>query len=449
MSTHYLGLKYGSDEIALSGGTDGVILGGYAITPARTAFGGMYETVRESLTLHFEGASTSAMQSNFQAVESLLQEIAYKRAMGEGDPLYLEWQPAGDSTRWRTELRGARLVPDQQTAEQWANALMTVRFEVEREPFFWGARTAIPISNRHGSATTAGLTIHNRQDASRDAHFDIAAGVIDGTVAAPLELELTNTDGAGRSYEDFYIGVNAKSDPANYVPTLEAEAESTSFGSTTAFASASGGNVRQFTVNADTTIYPKWVISSTLASDLKGRYVRVLVKLGSHTEGHNWQMAAAIYEQYGLVPLYTGRSKVLPGVSSIVDLGLVPVPPMGYAESLAEQRLTLIIRHEHTASSVLNIDYIFLMPTDSGRTILQRGMQIPANDEIIFDEIEKVWVSNESNLKHPIYSPRGPGVLVFPNVAQQVFILHNRDSTSDPADTMSVKAWYRPRRLSY
>ena len=66
-----------------------------------------------------------------------------------------------------------------------------------------------------------------------------------------------------------------------------------------------------------------------------------------------------------------------------------------------------------------------------------------------FDEIERIWVSYEDSLKHPIYSPRGPGVMLFPGVDQRLWLFHNRGSTnSEGSDLKSIQIWHRPRRLT-
>lgn len=448
MATHYVGLRYGSTTISLVG--SGVLLEGYSPRAANVGPGGMYEDVSERIDILVEGANIAAAQDKWQAIGRLLARTVERRALGEGEKLYLEVEPADDGVRYRTEIRKATLTPYPEIFTEWANAKFSGSIMFTREPFFWGARTQVSLTNRWGTDNTSGLRIDNKETGSFDAHVDITAAKIDGELPTPAEIWLQNDDGSGRGYQNFYIGVNAHSDPLNIIPVLEAEAAGGAAQGDFVDANASGGNRTAWTINgANTTIRATWTIPAAWAEAFRGRYVRVLMKLGLIQS--NWVIQPKIMERYAAQTIFTGLPVVVRTGSKIVDLGAIPLPPVAYTSGLADQVFALDMYHDGSllANSYLEADFIFFMPTDSGRTIVQRGMQIPATDYMIFDEIEGVWVSYEDSLKHPIYSPRGPGVMLFPGQDQRLFLFHDRGSTSgETADLKSIQIWYRPRRLT-
>lgn len=448
--THYVGLRYGSDTIALSTGDN--ILAEYPVQAARMGPGGSYEIVSEQIRFTVRGASTAAAQNAWEAIGRFISYVAERKANGEGEKLYIELQPDGDSTRWRSEILEAVPVPSREVLTLWANKEISGAIEIVREPFFWGNRTAVSLSNRYNAGTTSQIRIDNRQDSTHDCFVEIAGSQIDGELPTPAEIYLQQDDttgGTGRNYGRFYIGVNAFADPTSFEPVLEAEDMTGVADSTTASTSMSGGVYSTVTVgSAFSKVYPKWTVPAAWADAFRGRYVKLLVKFLGKTS--NWVVQPVVYEYNGLQELFVGRPRQIVNSNGLVDLGLVPIPPSPYASDMASQQLGLILYHDGSngASSYIQMDYLFLMPTDSGRTILQRGMFIPDGDYMLFDEIEGVFVSNESGLKHPIYTPQGPGTMLFPGRDQRVYILHGRDSTAEGADLKSVQIWYRPRRLT-
>ena len=447
-TTHYVGLKYGSTEVSLVG--DGVILEDYPITAARLGPGGMYEAVNERLQIAIEGASTGAAQSKYATIGRLLSTVAERRTSGEGEPLYLEVQAANESMRYRAEILDAWPNPENGLLQSWPNALFSYRLTLTREPFFWGTRTQIPLSNVYGSNNTAGLRIDNRQSGSYDAYVDIDASDVLGELPTPAEIWLQNDDATSRGYRSFHIGVNARSNPSSLVPILEAESAGGATKTNYSATNASNGNMTYWAINgANTQITATWTIPATWAEAFRGRYVRLLMKVG--TVQSRWVVRPKIMERYGLQTIFQADPVILEDDGLIYDLGTVPIPPVGYTSNLADQVFALDMYHDGSqfTNSYLEADYIFFMPTDSGRTIIQRGMTIPASDYMIFDEIERIWVSYEDSLKHPIYSPRGPGVMLFPGVDQRLWLFHNRGSTnSEGSDLKSIQIWHRPRRLT-
>lgn len=442
---HFVALEFEGTLVDLTAGDN--LLQQYALRPARLNPNGSYEPVQERVNVVVKGTSATDLQSNLHTIERWLSTTAERKAVGEGAKLYLQIRPNGYTETYRAELLEAVFVPAADTLTLWPNYQVEGAIEFTRSPYWEGQRVQLALANRYSVGTTNWLQIDNRNDSTHDAWVEIAQGSVKGTVPAPLEIHLKNDEAGGASWRNFYIGVDARSGPTSLEPVMEGEDQSGGGGSNNASSGASGGSVWTIPSSAaDVHLFPKWVIPSAWADKFRGRFARVIVRW---TDGaYDWVFQPKIKDQYGLLDLFVGRPRAS-GVGGLLDLGTVPIPPIAYTEDLAEQKLEIELYHTGAGNNSGSIDFIVLLPTDSGRTIVQTGMQIPAGDWVIFDEIERLWVSNESNLKHPIFTPRGPGVLAFPEVANRVWIFHDGFSTTGATDAAkSIKIYYRPRRLT-
>lgn len=441
---HYVGLEFDGDTIDLTTGDN--ILGQYSIRPARPLDVGMYDTVDERIRVTVNKSTPALVQAQLHEIERWLSYSVERKSAGEGAKLYLEVRPDGYTDTYRTEIYGGTFVPEPDTLELWSNAAVSGQIEITRSPFFEGPRASLRLYNRHGNSTSW-LTIDNKNDATHDAFVDVeklAVGNISGTLPAPVEIHIRNDEVGVQSWRTFYVGVNSRSDPFNLEPVIEFETQSGGGGSSSAFADASSGSYwATGTMGSGVHKYPKVTIPSTVADKFAGRFARVLIKTMTSTGEFVYQ--AKVLEQYGLIDLFVGRPRV-GEADALVDLGVIPIPPVAYTSNLAEQKLEIECYHEELSDRSTGIDYVLLMPTDSGRTLHQAGMDIPSGDHVIFDEIEKVWVSNESDLRHPIYTPRGPGVFIIPNCENRIWILH--EGGSEEYGDKSIRAYYRPRRLT-
>lgn len=418
--THYVGLKYGSSTISLSGGD--TILNNYAVTGAQAAQGGATNAIEETIAISVRGSTSQAAQSNWRAIERWIANVTVMQSAGGIEKLYLELQPSGDATRWQAELLSATLNPDPNALGLWANNEVFGTLSVVRKPWE-GDITLLPLSNGHGTNVTTGITVDNRvSGATYSPYVDISASDVDGTLPAPLRLQLQNADGVSRSYERFWVGVNAYANDTSILPGLAGTTMSGSSGQRS---------------------YAKWSMAESWSDAFRGRMVRVLLSLDSIVG--QWSIQPVVYEYYGLEEIFVGPWVSVNVISARwFDLGVIPIPPTGWTDNLAALQFGIIGIPKNDSSS-LTIGAVNFVPTDSGRTIVQRGMQIPAGDYMYFDEIDQVWTSIESGKRHPLYSVAGPGMYVFPGVDQRVTIFHDRGSSGDDSDLLTVQAWYRPR----
>ena len=430
--THALALTYGVTTISLT--TTGAMLSAY--TPTTSANG---EPVTEPIELTVYGSSVELARVKLRDIQRVLTLAEQRSQALTGQKVYLTFQPSGDATVWRSEVRSGVLVLDKKALTVFGQAQFRVTLILTRQPFWEGARTQIPLTNPNGTNNTSGLTINN----GSTNYADIGSGVINGDLPAPLEVRLRNTSGASRGYYGFHIANNT------FAPTIAAhiEGEANVSGYTaSALTGASGGQIVTVTGSNPASISFNLIANTVNLYD--GRWARVLARCPTVSAGgsgpiYGW---AQLYDYYGLVALYRSPMTLLRASTHMQDFGAIPLPPGGSnATGWSQLALRLFFRGVSTALSV-TIDYVALAPAESRwyRYVVQRGMLVLNNDWIVDDGIEGAQYLIEAGANHPIYNSVTPPVHVQPNAAQRLSVWQEGLGVT-AAWTMRVQAFYRPR----
>lgn len=441
---HVVNLAQGATTIPLS--ASGVKLVQYTpAAPKLNRSGGAYDNTTESLEVLFYGASTSAVLAIVNGIERMLTDADAYQTTRVGNPVYLQFQPIGDATLWRSAVISGRLEYADDSLQAYGQATLPARLYLVREPFWEGARTQIPLTNGNGTNNTAGLTIYNHDDATagHDNYASIAAASVAGTLPAPVEIRLQNTTGAAAGFLDFHIGNNTF-DTA-LAPLIEGESRANGVGSAVAIGTASNGQV--VSVSGAGTWQLRYNVPTTVLQRTAGRTMRLLGRFHSLTGAPDNPVYAqpSIWDYYGLVPLASARETVLGYTTEIQDLGALPMPPGGYSPTASQLVLQLALRMD--AFGGAGLDYILLMPADPlyYRRFKQRGMQVNNNDWIVDDGIEGRTYLIESAVEHPIYAAVTGPLHVKPAVDQRLYFAWS--GTSNSANwTFKAQAFYRPRR---
>ncbi|HRA67181.1 MAG TPA: hypothetical protein PL187_14230, partial [Caldilinea sp.] len=149
---HTLSLTDGTTTVSLT--TSGIALTNY--TPNTPKNGA---AITEPIRVLFYGDTTADMQGKINAIERLFS-IAERRLMsGAGARVFLQFQPIGDATNWRSEVLSGTVMLDSDALTVFGQAKLQAEIVLVRAPFWEGARTQIPLTNPNGSNNTAGLTI--------------------------------------------------------------------------------------------------------------------------------------------------------------------------------------------------------------------------------------------------------------------------------------------------
>lgn len=413
-----------------------------------------YRNVTETVELWLSAASKTALQSLIRSIETMLWRAHTRQRARTGARVYLTLQVDGEASTWRSELLSGRLdLPNALT--DWPNVGAEARLFLTRR-YYWEAssETAIPLTNNNGSNNTSGLNVFNANDGSgtsptkRNNYVDIASANITGAIPAPVRVKMQNKSGSSVGYANFWMANNALGTPSALTHMIEAESADSGYGSTVASGSASGGNLRRFSLSTSEALVGRWSLAAANVVACGGRYMRLLARF--LTSPGTIYVRPVLMDFYGLVILASGDEIALPAVgldAQLRDLGSLAIPPMDYDAAFAGLKLGLYMRGAAGVTSV-DLDYIQLTPTDSLRHIIQRGMTVPNNDYVVDDGIDGKTYSEESGARHPIYAPLGEPLMVFPGRDQRVIILHDTTTSVPLSGQLSIQMWYRPRRLT-
>ena len=440
---HVLNITDGTTTLPLS--TAPAMLSYYVPQSPKLDDMGRFQPVSESIELMLYGANVAAVQSAQRALETMRMTVRARRVSGVGPRVFLQYQPIG-GVLGRSEVREMEVRLGRNAMTAYGQAKLPVTLLVERVPWWEESRVQIPLSNGNGANNTSGLTVWMRDDATagQDNWADIGAGVVGGVLPAPLEIWMRNLSGGARAYDNFYIANNT------FAPTLphfiEGENYTSGGGTVVAGSAYSNGNYLRLT---GTNIYATWTLPASLLAATAGRYMRIMARFASYTTTPQVYVRAEIHDYYGVVTLARTPYEVAlgPEDGNIADLGLLPLPPGGYSNAWAQNTLALFFRCASPAT--VELDYLQLTPADElcWRWLEQRGMSVAANDWIVDDGIEGLQYLIEGGANHPIFTEHTPPLHVFPGVAQRMLFLHDGPDTSANWK-LSVKAFYRPRRLT-
>jgi hypothetical protein len=385
------------------------------------------------------------MMTAIQTLQRLLAGIRRRQEWGVGPAVYLNFQPDGDATTWRSEMTDARLEYSEDTLSVYGQAKMPATLILQRVPYWEGALTQIPLTNASASNNTSGITIYNHDDSgtNHDNYVQIAAADVGGSLPAPVKLELTNNTGSTQNWKQIWLANNAFSDPANFTHILEGETQVS--GGTTG-SNADSSNSAYATITINTQDVHQWTLSQALLQDAQGYDFHMLARFRS-VNGTVY-IRPAIYDSSGSYALWTGdETQVSLTSDAIVDLGVCPLPPGGYGTAYAAQRLYWALRS--ASSVVVQTDFIAFFPANTFRKL--RMLSTTANGAIVTDDQpEGRAYTVASSVQTPNVAVSGLPLTVWPNQVQRIYVLWSYfDLSASISTTISVKAWYRPRRASF
>jgi hypothetical protein len=445
----YLAITDGTTTVVLSGTSP---VQGVTYFPASPATrDGELQPVTETAQVNLRGTA-AAIRASVNAVEGLLRLARERQATGVGVRVFVLYRPVdADSASYRSEIYDGRVVwsdnpglrrlgdtnPPAQVAVIWTRA-----------PWWEGDEAELSISATAQAAATGGRTINN--DPANGNWVQAAAAQVAGVLPAPLRVHLINNTGSTQNYRRVMLGVNAYSDPANFVHYLQGEAR-LSGGSNTADATSSGGALLEFTASSSPTTF-QWTLPQADMQRSNGRRFRVL--------GRFEATAGPLYVRpdirtSGGVVLWQGDELALGTLlyESWQDFGVVPLLPGGYNALYGAARLGLTFRG---AGSVY-LDVLQLTSLDSYRHIEMVGTGVATANgaALIHDGIEGQTYTQGGGVRTPVPASFGGPLLAQPGLINRLYVLHqvNAGGTAGAGDapiaaSMSVRLYYRPRRVT-
>ena len=399
-------------------------------------------TVVDSIELLLYGATAADVQTAAQTIDRYRVEARARQADEAGTRVYLEMQLDADSEYWRSEILDGRLEFPDGALDTQATREMRMVLVVERLNFWESGEAELPISTSVSGAGTGGKTVGNHDDADAVASshnwVQIAAGQVGGALPTPARITLANATASNQDYRNLYIGLNARSDPANFTHVIEAETAAPSYGSSVSLSSCSGGAYLSTSVAGST--FVQWTLPAATLQKVQGRFCRLLARFASVVGA--CYVRPVVRDGDGVIDLFVGDEIRVDSAVPIWDLGAVPLPPSAGAVTWSDLTLLLMLR---STSSTLGIDFIQLTPLDGYGHIRQRGNYLPPGGVITIDGIEGIVYGGGA----PIYTPIRQQLLLQPNLLQRLYFLHD-EGTGAPVitNTFTVRVYYRKRRQS-
>lgn len=418
-----------------------------------------YRNVTESLDLYLKAASVAALQALVRSIDAMIERAHRRQRLRSGARVYLQVQMDGEAEAWRSEIVSGRLALVDDALRWWPNKATEAQLIIQRRPFFEGAEVELQLSTSNQSAATGGRTIVNHDDSGTgdDNWVQIAAAQVGGALPAPVRLRVQNTSGGTRSYSTFYVATLANIDLTS--TTMIVEGENRQNPTAVNDAACSNGQYTSYSYTNGTgsavshSFSHPFTLAAALMQKLSGRWVRCLGRFVS--------LSAPMFcwitvQDSSNAVLWQGPEVLVQRTASdlrLRDLGAVPLPPIDFGSSAGAVTLAFQFRLNVAsgATAVAHLDYVQLTPAEYLRVLRCNDFPVANNATVVLDEIEGYAYSETSGARLATIVMDGAPVMVVPGQAQRILILCDEGSpaqTSTIGRTFSVRAWYRPRRLT-
>lgn len=382
-------------------------------------------------------------QAIVQEIEDAFLQAELYQSRRLGSPVYVEFQPDGAAVAQRSEILTGRIEYDQRVLDmQWLNRKIEASIFWTRR-WFWELPEVELALSTGGAPMTGGVTLYNHNSADPLRNF-VSFTPPGGVIPAPIRLEITNTINTATRNYTYYINHAVHSNLSAVSHILEAEAATG--GTAVAAATSSGGFYKTFTWAGDTSQeVGTWTLSTALLNALGGNYVRMLARFVSITAGTwlKWKIkleATTIYES----------EELLTGTEALQDLDTLQLPPyLVGAGDLYPLTLTLCARKAGGGS--FGLDFVQLSVLDGWRKLHPRTYGHQYGARLVDDGMLNLVYKDGAAVAGKSGHYKGEGKIeVWPNRTNFLYFLWTREDGTAAIDrTISVKAFYRPRLLTF
>jgi hypothetical protein len=418
-----------------------------------------YDDVTESIDLYVSG-TWSQITTAIRKLNRMWERVRrYQEAPNES-PVYIEVQPDGDSAYWRSELKSVTTDLEPQALDLYLGQGKVIFNVTIVRAYFWEASTETELSlyNPGQAKGTGGKQVDNARDSNgggtdRYNYLDIDNADLTGDLPSRIRLKMTNTYNNADRINRVYIGMTFKSDVANFTHVIEGE--STTMGTqgpgSPDYTLYSEGYFRtlSWTGTTEQTL-GRWDIPSTTLLAARSNYFMIYAKV--------WNIYTDVYLRpkitavSGLTTLWSGPQILCPSGYDVVCLGAVQLPPVRMigGTPYPEQFDITVQRAGGTGS--MNVDFILFSPMDKWRQLLQNAYGLGYQAYLVDDGIGERLYSDGWTTAGNLYNfvGYGPWLEVTPvpesTGVHRIIFFWNGNTYAVPGRTMTVQAWYRPRR---
>jgi len=388
------------------------------------------KTVTESVKVQLRGP----ISANIQQLDRWF-EIARSN-----DPtmekIYLEYKVAEGATVWRSRIYDGAVVVSSAISREYHQGRVNVEISFERDSFWEGAETQIPLTNENGTNNTTGLTIYNTNDGVgvapdvRVNYVGISGANVLGSIPAPPRIEITNTYSSGTArLSDVWIGrsIDDTTNPFQWFIPHEVTTNTTA------------STEQQISLTE---------LDTNFLKGTKGGHYRIFSKM--HYGYQDLRLNVALYfpASVALTPMQKAP-EVVQNYGHVVDLGTLQIPP--WLPGISDQApVGLRLGGRRAGGFNQTFFDFFLFPANAFRQLIPRGYGIATDVTLVDDGItETVWTDGwTGGGKTGHYSGYGDWITLVPGKNQKLLFL-TKTMTGGYEDEISasIKVFYRPREL--
>lgn len=445
-----IGLRFtdGTTTVTISDLVNGILTGYQA-----GGEGSATETTTDKVFSRLRGSRATKL-ANMQALNRLLGQARERQQKPFLARVFVE-RDTGDGTWWRSEVTDGALLLGADGLHQLEMA-PEVAVAFERKNYWEGGEAQLPLSNGNGTNDLDGLVVFNCNDGTgispgvRHNYAQIGVGVVEGDLATPARIEMTNQYNSAARLSSVWVGHNAEADPVNFQHILEGEAVSYG-GTNSANAAYSGGYARNFAWAGDyQQLIGRWALDTTYLTRAGGKWFKILGMFTSAPSAGTRVQVKIMFPSGTPLTMLASSQEVTLGAVNLQDLGMLQIPP--WLVGVENQSgLDLCLYARRTGGGSLGLDFVQVTPVDSYRVLTPQGYGAAYQVRIVDDGVSDTLYTDgwAGGGKTGHYVGVGAAVLLKPGKLQRLMFLQSGD-TGDTlaARTLSVKAFYRPRRLT-
>lgn len=391
-----------------------------------------WENVSETIELYFTGTG-SQIQTSMRDLEAVLELIRRNRHTGEGDFGYVRLQISGEGTSWDSQILMGQLSPEPNILTEWATTVVNARLYLNRLPYWETSVSETQLTISSATTTTPGTQAVITQASN---YIDIAAAQLASTyMKTPLRVSIVNTSGGSVTPLKIWMGVNQLQTPESFTSRYSVTLSNTP------------GATGLFTLGTVT-------FTAAQLNYMHGRRIQLFLRMTTPPAAGTGMIRGISGGQVGATfyPIVYGQFTDVTPVdgSSWLNLGALPFPPGGWAQSTAADNDFGILQLQgmHIANSYnYAADNLVLWPAVNTRMLEQAAPIALANNDFVNDDSRTGRIfSSISSRYYQMWRGSGEQIAVQPNLRTRIYFLVTGTGISTSTQ-FTIRVYMRGRRL--
>jgi hypothetical protein len=420
-------------------------------------------TVTESCVVIVQESSVANLQTAINAIERMITLSAPRRQWTrQGNQVFVKFTPANAAAAYRSEIVNGKVEVQDDTlrVSRWDVFAVEIIIAWTRK-FYWEAdsETQLTLTNGNGTDDTAGLAVYNCNDGSgasptkRNNYVEIDAAELTGVIPCPVRLAITNT--YGTAARRVYVAHKAQGTPASFTHILEAEDATLngSYCTSGADATCSNGNkVAVVNVPAAVATLFTWTMNATQAGYIKGQWVRPILRFSVLPNDATCSVRFTIKDSTSGAVIAQTDYQVLSSADYLQALPEFYLSPNLQGQTTSGAIKILLDSKDSAATCDWTLDFLQLSPIEAGnsfrflRPVDESLVTIAATTGLITDNMIDGGLYIES--QQGVYQGLGGPIMLIPSTLQRLYFLVDGASDAAIARTITVKGYFRPRKLT-